>query len=250
MPVATSAVIIAISTVPTPAGVICAEPASLAVMNATLMPMMVVWSSAGQNDGILPVTAQAQAHRATASKARLKNAINVTQENCPKFNDTWSSLLTCSTSLSAFFHRRLLIHRSTVRVLQDAQYNPPHRPSINAREATSDQSATSAPQKNTPVKPINTTHSVEIAEESTKNQPHSTTDAPQARCTLYVKIAANAGPPGSVVDQALEAKTMLLHSLNETGTPPATNNLRITSAIANRESAKVINTTTMGQGCA
>src|SRR5699024_3096133 len=69
-PVATRVAMIAASTVPRPAGVICAEPASLAVIYASVTPARVVSFSPALIHGIAPLTAHTQAHKATMSKRR------------------------------------------------------------------------------------------------------------------------------------------------------------------------------------
>src|SRR5699024_12255394 len=69
-PGATRVAMIAASTVPRPAGGMCAEPASLAVIYASVTPARVVSLSPALIHGIAPLTAHTQAHNATMSKRR------------------------------------------------------------------------------------------------------------------------------------------------------------------------------------
>src|SRR5699024_10218157 len=130
---------IAASTVPRPAGVICAEPASLAVIYASGTPARVVSFSPALIHGIAPLTAHTQAHKATMSKRRWPKDSAETDKNWYRERCTSLRLHTCSTKLSRTLPLRnfwRFRQRSTVRGLLVTQNSPASSNTISTREAT------------------------------------------------------------------------------------------------------------------
>src|SRR5699024_9035325 len=188
------------------------EPTIFAVVYASTTPAREVLSGLASIQGSSPVTAQTQSQRDAASKSRLNSDHVAALAKFPALSVTVRSWLMWPTSLSTPVSTGLrntrLLRCSTARPRLSIrsgwlapQYTRPDRPTMSTKLASRDHRLSVAPMKNTADTPRATNHMVDSALESTKNQEHRITLAPQVRCTWKVRIADRAGPPGKVADQ-------------------------------------------------
>ena len=225
------------STVPSPPGVTWAEPASLVMMNARHTPASgAPWPDTAHT--AKTIVARSNSRFARESPAAAKNAGAEM-----RIAETWSIT---STTRPRTFSGRNRTQRFSTAGWRVAQNTAPIVASATASDATSDHTDSSAPKSATATTPMSTIHTVDSAPETTKNQPHNPTDAPQDRCTLNVSHADSAGPPGTVVDQALEANTIALVRATPVTRPSTLSRICITPDIAASDSNAVATASSTG----
>src|SRR5699024_3455032 len=200
-----------------------------------------------------PLTAHTQAHSEAMSKRRWPKENAETDRNW--YRDRWTSLRlrTCSTMPLRIlpemsFCRRN--QRSTFKGLLVTQNNPASSNTMSTREVSRALSAMEALKSMTPESPMSTSQMVDTAEDTTKNQAHNATVAPQERCTRQVNSAEKAGPTGSVVEHAFDAKDTAVASFSDTETSPAMMSCCITPLIATNDATEAIMTTVTATGLA